>query len=67
MATVISREAKVAGRKVLEHSGPAQKLVYVDDQLVKTQWDETVTILERGDFPIAEDCTSAMYRVMACF
>lgn len=67
MATTISREQQVAGHAVLEHSGSNQKLVYVDSQMVATQWDETVSMLERGEMPKIEDCTSAMHRVMACF
>jgi hypothetical protein len=67
MATTITREQEVAGHKVLEHSAPAQKLVYVDSQMVATPWDETVSLLERGEMPKIEDCTSAMHRVMACF
>lgn len=69
MATTVSREQKVAGHAVLEHSGPGghRKLVYVNNQMVTTQWDETVAILERGEMPEIEGNASAMSRVMACF
>ncbi len=62
-----SREQEVAGHTVLEHLGRSRNLVYVDGQMVVTQWDETVEILERGEMPKIEDCTSAMHRVTACF
>lgn len=62
-----SREQAVAGHTVLEYLGRSRNLVYVDNQMVTTQWDETVVILERGETPTIEDCTSAMHRVMSCF
>lgn len=61
-----SREQQVTGHTVLEYLGRSQNLVYVDRQMVATQWDETVAILERGEMPVFEDCTSAMHRVMGC-
>ena len=45
--------------------GAAGDLVYVDNQMVKTNWVDTVALLEKGHPITVEDQMTAMNRVLA--
>lgn len=63
----VIQERKINGHVVTERAGHSENLVYVDGNLVNTNWIDTITLLEDGQIPAQEDPVTAMHRVLgAC-
>jgi len=62
--TDVIQETTINDHTIIEHAGRSNNLVYVDDHLVVTNWDDTISILEAGGIPVNEDPIQSMNRVL---